>query len=242
VRTPSRPPPANMTAPAASEVLIVGVGPTGLVLALWLKRLGAHCRRRDTLIAALHKHRPRLRLHGVAAGLHLMIELTREVDERGVLDAAGRRSIRIYGASAYSAKLVTAPPGLVLGYGGLPEERIDEAVRELIAALAECSPRAVRPLAHRRHITNSLCKPAAATAERRSPRRLSPSERPGGAWSRESSMAAAGRRAAVPRLEARGRPAFAWSAAPERTSAEARPVTYTSCAPGSRRRRSAWPH
>jgi GntR family transcriptional regulator/MocR family aminotransferase len=97
-------------------------------------------RRRDALIAALQMHLPRLQFHGVAAGLHMMIELTREVDEQAVIEAAARRSIRIYGASAYHAKPLTGPPALVLGYGGLAEERIGEAVRQLIAALAECSP------------------------------------------------------------------------------------------------------
>jgi GntR family transcriptional regulator / MocR family aminotransferase len=38
-------------------------------------------RRRDALVAALQRHLPRLQFHGVAAGLHLMIELTRDVDE-----------------------------------------------------------------------------------------------------------------------------------------------------------------
>lgn len=42
----------------------------------------------------LHKHLPRLRPRGVAAGLHLMIELDAAVDERAVVAAAERRSIR----------------------------------------------------------------------------------------------------------------------------------------------------
>ena len=95
-------------------------------------------RRRDALVAALHTHLPRLRLRGVAAGLHLMIELANDVDEQAVLAAAARRSIRVYGLSAYRARPLAAPPGLVVGYGGLPETTIREAVRHLTAALAEC--------------------------------------------------------------------------------------------------------
>lgn len=95
-------------------------------------------RRRDALVAALRTHLPRLRLRGVAAGLHLMIELGNDIDEQAVLAAAARRSIRVYGLSAYRARPLAAQPGLVVGYGGLPETTIREAVRQLTAALAEC--------------------------------------------------------------------------------------------------------
>jgi GntR family transcriptional regulator/MocR family aminotransferase len=93
-------------------------------------------RRRDALVSALHAHLPRLRVHGVAAGLHMMIELDADVDERAVLAAAERRSIRVYGAGAYRAKPLAGPPSLVVGYGGLPESRIREAVKQLALVLA----------------------------------------------------------------------------------------------------------
>ena len=95
-------------------------------------------RRRDALVAALRASLPRLRFHGVAAGLHLMIELDHDVDERTVLAAAERRSIRLYGAGAYRAKSLAGPPALIVGYGGLPESGIREAVRQLALVLAEC--------------------------------------------------------------------------------------------------------
>ena len=95
-------------------------------------------RRRDALVAALRMQLPRLRLRGVAAGLHLMIELANDVDEQAVLAAAARRSIRVYGLSAFRARPLAAQPGLVVGYGGLSESSVREAVRQLTAALAEC--------------------------------------------------------------------------------------------------------
>jgi GntR family transcriptional regulator/MocR family aminotransferase len=94
-------------------------------------------RRRDAIVAALRNHLPRVRFHGIDAGLHLMIELTRDVDEQAVVEAAARRSIRVYGAAAYRAKPLASRPGLVLGYGGLPEESIGEAASQLAAVLAE---------------------------------------------------------------------------------------------------------
>jgi GntR family transcriptional regulator/MocR family aminotransferase len=94
-------------------------------------------RRRDALLGALRRQLPRLRFCGVAAGLHLLIELTDDVDEQAVVEAARRRSIRVYGASAYRVGPLSAPPGLVVGYGGLSEGSIPEAVKQLAAVLAE---------------------------------------------------------------------------------------------------------
>jgi GntR family transcriptional regulator / MocR family aminotransferase len=98
-------------------------------------------RRRDALVRALHEHLPQLRLDGVAAGLHLLIELDRGVDERAVIEAAARRSIRVYGGADYRAKRLTGPPTLLVGYGGLPESTIPEAVKQLAFVLAECGQR-----------------------------------------------------------------------------------------------------
>jgi GntR family transcriptional regulator / MocR family aminotransferase len=95
-------------------------------------------RRRDALVTSLHKHLPNVRLHGVAAGLHVLIELAARVDERAVVDAAARRSIRVYGGGAYRAKPLAGPPAILVGYGGLPESTIPEAVRELAQVLMEC--------------------------------------------------------------------------------------------------------
>jgi GntR family transcriptional regulator/MocR family aminotransferase len=67
-----------------------------------------------------------------------MIELGQDVDEQAVLAAARRRSIRVNGASAYRATPQSGPPALVVGYGGLHEPSIREAVRDLALALAEC--------------------------------------------------------------------------------------------------------
>jgi len=85
-------------------------------------------RRRDALVTSLHKHFPDLRLRGVAAGLHVLIELDRGVDERAVIAAAARQSIRVYGGGAYRAKPLAGPPAILVGYGGLPESTIPEAV------------------------------------------------------------------------------------------------------------------
>jgi GntR family transcriptional regulator/MocR family aminotransferase len=95
-------------------------------------------RRRDALVAALRDYLPDLRYCGVAAGLHLMIELDQNMEEQVVLAATNRRSIRVYGASSYRARPQSGRPALIVGYGGLKESGIREAVRHLALALAEC--------------------------------------------------------------------------------------------------------
>ena len=70
-----------------------------------------------------------------------MIELDHGVDERAVVDAAARRSIRVYGGADYRAKRLAGPPTLLIGYGGLQESTIPEAVNELALVLAEYGQR-----------------------------------------------------------------------------------------------------
>src|SRR5262245_29154764 len=120
-----------------------------LALADFLKRgeLDRHLRktrliyrtRRDELMHALKNHLPHLRARGVAAGLHVMIELGRGADERKIVKAAARQSIRVCGASIYRANPNAGPPALVLGYGALQAGAVDEAVRMLATVLRECN-------------------------------------------------------------------------------------------------------
>jgi GntR family transcriptional regulator / MocR family aminotransferase len=87
--------------------------------------------RRDALVGALRERFPKQRIHGVAAGLHLLMDLRPGSDEKGIVDAAASRSIRVYGGSSYYARPAAAPPSLLLGYGGIAEEIIDAGVSEL---------------------------------------------------------------------------------------------------------------
>ncbi len=94
-------------------------------------------RRRDVLVEALGRYLPDLTIRGIAAGLHLLCELPRSVDESRLVAAAASRGIRVYGARAYHANPAAAPAAILVGYGGIDEERIDAGVRAL-AALVQC--------------------------------------------------------------------------------------------------------
>jgi GntR family transcriptional regulator/MocR family aminotransferase len=96
----------------------------------------AYRRRRDALVVALSRHLPGLRLHGAAAGLHVLLRLPDGVDDIAVARSAEARGVRIEALSPMS--LVAAPErGLVLGYSRLPAERIDDAVEGLAEILRE---------------------------------------------------------------------------------------------------------
>lgn len=89
-------------------------------------------RRRDVLLASMARHLPRWRVHGAAAGLHLVAELPPDLDERGVVGAAAAASIRVYAMGEYRARSrAAATPALVLGYAGLNEAQLRDAVRRL---------------------------------------------------------------------------------------------------------------
>jgi GntR family transcriptional regulator/MocR family aminotransferase len=91
-------------------------------------------RRRDRLIRALARRLPSHPIEGAAAGLHVLLRLRPDVDDQAVELAAAKRGVRV---RALSTLAVTASPerGLLLGYGRLPVERIDEAVAMLAESL-----------------------------------------------------------------------------------------------------------
>jgi GntR family transcriptional regulator / MocR family aminotransferase len=93
--------------------------------------------RRDALVGAVRLHLPGSRVTGLAAGLHAIVRLAREVDGAALMQAALARSIGVYPlALAY----IRPPPrgsGLILGYANLSEEEIAQGVRALAGVLEE---------------------------------------------------------------------------------------------------------
>jgi GntR family transcriptional regulator / MocR family aminotransferase len=99
-----------------------------------LRRMRAvYARRRATLIAALARHSPGIRLTGLAAGFHAVAHLPAAADERAVVAAARERLVGLYGMGSYRAAAGAAPPQLVLGFGHVS----DRAVEPAIAAVAD---------------------------------------------------------------------------------------------------------
>jgi GntR family transcriptional regulator / MocR family aminotransferase len=88
--------------------------------------------KRALLLEALAAELPEARVRGVAAGLHLLLELPPGVEEAGVVERAAARGVHVNGLAVFT-RAHRQPPGLVLGYG-LPGERELRTAVETIAA------------------------------------------------------------------------------------------------------------
>jgi GntR family transcriptional regulator / MocR family aminotransferase len=91
--------------------------------------------RRDALLRALAQHLPDLELAGIAAGLHLVAWLPRDLDEAAVIAAAAREGVAVAGVTPY--RLSPAPRGgLIFGYSDLNERVIADGVARLARAVS----------------------------------------------------------------------------------------------------------
>jgi len=102
----------------------------------------AYRRRRDRLAAALR--RQGLRVTGIAAGMHAVLELPRTSLEHAALTGAGEHGVAIDGLRHYRAGEAgpgddgdQARAGLVIGYGRPPEHAYTTALARLCAVLAD---------------------------------------------------------------------------------------------------------
>ncbi|MCX5379808.1 PLP-dependent aminotransferase family protein [Streptomyces sp. NBC_00091] len=95
-------------------------------------------RRRDLLAARLAAEAPHVRVSGVAAGLHAVLELPPGTEE-AALRAARRQGLALDGLRPYRHPDSAMAPrdGLVLGYGTPPEHAFAAALDALCLALPE---------------------------------------------------------------------------------------------------------
>jgi GntR family transcriptional regulator / MocR family aminotransferase len=111
----------------------------------------AYRRRRDRLAAALGREAPRVRVTGIAAGLHALCELPPGLTEDQVVARAAARGLEVEGLARYRAaggaanraanratgagREQASRQALVIGYGSPPEHSFSGAVARLCAAL-----------------------------------------------------------------------------------------------------------
>ena len=111
----------------------------------------AYRRRRDRLAAALGREAPRVRVTGIAAGLHALCELPPGLTEDQVVARAAARGLEVEGLARYRAtgsatnratdqttgagREQAGRQALVIGYGSPPEHSFSGAVARLCAAL-----------------------------------------------------------------------------------------------------------
>jgi GntR family transcriptional regulator/MocR family aminotransferase len=84
--------------------------------------------RRAALVEAIQRHAPEVELRGLAAGFHTVAQLPTDADEGAIVAAARRRSVGLYGMSAYRADQHPRPAQLVLGFGNLSTAAISDGI------------------------------------------------------------------------------------------------------------------
>jgi GntR family transcriptional regulator/MocR family aminotransferase len=97
-----------------------------------------HLRRRDAMIDAIATHLPNARVHGAAAGLHLMITFDDWDDDVADVDlaaAALARGVKTHPLSWHAQRPVQ--PGLILGYAASPPGDIGEGIAIIGAAVRQ---------------------------------------------------------------------------------------------------------
>jgi GntR family transcriptional regulator / MocR family aminotransferase len=91
-------------------------------------------RRRDRLLTELATQLPGLAVEGVAAGIHVLLQLPAGVDDTLVAREAERDDVRVVPLSTYRLA-PSEQGGLVLGYGRLHEDALGRAVSLLARAV-----------------------------------------------------------------------------------------------------------
>ncbi len=91
-------------------------------------------RRRARLIEAVLDAVPEATAHGIDAGLHVLITLPPDADEAATLSAAAGHGIGLDGLADHATR--PQPPGLVLGFGNIPDAAIGRVAQLLAEAVS----------------------------------------------------------------------------------------------------------
>lgn len=95
----------------------------------------AYRRRRDRLAGELQQHAPHVRIIGIAAGLHALLELPLDCTERDVVTRAARQGIAVEGLETYNRGQDAHVPALVVGYSAPAQHAFTGAIARLCAVL-----------------------------------------------------------------------------------------------------------
>ncbi|MET0865002.1 MAG: PLP-dependent aminotransferase family protein [Nakamurella sp.] len=91
--------------------------------------------RRDTIIDALTSELPEASVSGIAAGLHVNVELPFADNETAIRREAATRQIALSTLADYQSLPTGRPPTLILGYSQLSDDRIRAGIKEVAAAV-----------------------------------------------------------------------------------------------------------
>lgn len=129
-------------APALDQLALAALMESGRYDRHVLRMREIYRRRRDALAGAVTAHAPGLRLVGLEAGCHAVLELPAGMTEAAIERSVLRRAVKVYGLSRYRvdaprAAEATVPAALVLGFGNLDEQQILRGVEVLSETISD---------------------------------------------------------------------------------------------------------
>jgi len=86
-----------------------------------------------TLLAALQKEfNENITVSGESAGLHILVRVHNDMNEQQLINAARKQDVSVYGTSRYwLTEVPKQKPHILLGFGSLGKEEIEEGIRRL---------------------------------------------------------------------------------------------------------------
>ncbi|MDG0060582.1 PLP-dependent aminotransferase family protein [Priestia sp. P5] len=86
-----------------------------------------------TLLAALQKEfNENITISGEYAGLHILVRVHNDMNEQQLINAARKQDVSVYGTSRYwLTEVPKQKPHILLGFGSLGKEEIEEGIRRL---------------------------------------------------------------------------------------------------------------
>jgi GntR family transcriptional regulator / MocR family aminotransferase len=91
-------------------------------------------RKLQLLTESLQHYAPTVSFSGDEAGMHILINIHTDDDEKALAKAALSKGIRVYGLNDYRTATNSAHSSFLLGFGGLAEDEVAYAVKRLMEA------------------------------------------------------------------------------------------------------------
>ena len=89
----------------------------------------------EKLTATLALFAPDVKISGEQAGMHVVLTVNTPYSEKQLISRAKTAGIRVFGLHTYdAAKKETPSPRIVIGFGGLSEQQIEEGIHQLMAS------------------------------------------------------------------------------------------------------------
>ena len=113
-----------------------------------LRRMrGVYRRRRDSLVRCLQRELPQHPVSGIAAGLHVVLELPSATEEEEARERVVRAGIAVQTMSDHALPGYEGRRGLLIGYGAVHEQALERAAHELAVAVGAAPQSGLRHVA-----------------------------------------------------------------------------------------------